>query len=142
MAMTLAQVLGWTVAGVCAAALMNFLLKQISREYLKTITEKNADFTASYRAFMRFMVRNHRYFGIAAGLLFLVHAGVVVASGVTSLTGIAAGLLLLALTGLGLYGFYVRKNPRGVWIHMHRGTAFILALSVIIHVFFKAYVLL
>ncbi|HNQ85060.1 MAG TPA: hypothetical protein PLT33_05770 [Deltaproteobacteria bacterium] len=140
--MTLAQVLGWTVAGVCAAALMNFLLKQISREYLKTITEKNADFTASYRAFMRFMVRNHRYFGIAAGLLFLVHAGVVVASGVTSLTGIAAGLLLLALTGLGLYGFYVRKNPRGVWIHMHRGTAFILALSVIIHVFFKAYVLL
>jgi len=139
--MTLAQVLGWTVAGVCAAALMNFLLKQISREYLKTITEKNADFTASYRAFMRFMVRNHRYFGIAAGLLFLVHAGVVVASGVTSLTGIAAGLLL-ALTGLGLYGFYVRKNPRGVWIHMHRGTAFILALSVIIHVFFKAYVLL
>jgi len=140
--MTLAQVLGWTVAGVCAAALMNFLLKQISREYLKTITEKNADFTASYRAFMRFMVRNNRYFGIAAGLLFLVHAGVVVASGVTSLTGIAAGLLLLALTGLGLYGFYVRKNPRGVWIHMHRGTAFILALSVIIHVFFKAYVLL
>lgn len=140
--MTLAQVLGWTVAGVCAAALMNFLLKQISREYLKTITEKNADFTVSYRAFMRFMVRNHRYFGIAAGLLFLVHAGVVVASGVTSLTGIAAGLLLLALTGLGLYGFYVRKNPRGVWIHMHRGTAFILALSVIIHVFFKAYVLL
>jgi len=140
--MTLAQVLGWTVAGVCAAALMNFLLKQISREYLKTITEKNADFTASYRAFMRFMVRNHRYFGIAAGLLFLVHAGVVVASGVTSLTGIAAGLLLLALTGLGLYGFYVRKNTRGVWIHMHRGTAFILALSVIIHVFFKAYVLL
>ncbi len=140
--MTLAQVLGWTVAGVCAAALMNFLLKQISREYLKTITEKNADFTASYRAFMRFMVRNHRYFGIAAGLLFLVHAGVVVASGVTSLTGIAAGLLLLALTGLGLYGFYVRKNPRGVWIHMHRGTAFLLALSVIIHVFFKAYVLL
>ncbi|HON95573.1 MAG TPA: hypothetical protein PLP82_08715 [Deltaproteobacteria bacterium] len=140
--MTLAQVLGWTVAGVCAAALMNFLLKQISREYLKTITEKNADFTASYRAFMRFMVRNHRYFGIAAGLLFLVHAGVVVASGVTSLTGIAAGLLLMALTGLGLYGFYVRKNPRGVWIHMHRGTAFILALSVIIHVFFKAYVLL
>ncbi len=140
--MTLAQVLGWTVAGVCAAALMNFLLKQISRENLKTITEKNADFTASYRAFMRFMVRNHRYFGIAAGLLFLVHAGVVVASGVTSLTGIAAGLLLLALTGLGLYGFYVRKNPRGVWIHMHRGTAFILALSVIIHVFFKAYVLL
>lgn len=116
--MTLAQVLGWTVAGVCAAALMNFLLKQISREYLKTITEKNADFTASYRAFMRFMVRNHRYFGIAAGLL------------------------LLALTGLGLDGFYVRKNPRGVWIHMHRGTAFILALSVIIHVFFKAYVLL
>lgn len=109
--MTLAQVLGWTVAGVCAAALMNFLLKQISREYLKTITEKNADFTASYRAFMRFMVRNHRYFGIAAGLLFLVHAGVVVASGVTSLTGIAAGLLLLALTGLGLYGFYVRKIP-------------------------------
>ncbi|HPE46627.1 MAG TPA: hypothetical protein PK380_12225, partial [Deltaproteobacteria bacterium] len=106
------------------------------------ITEKNADFTASYRAFMRFMVRNHRYFGIAAGLLFLVHAGVVVASGVTSLTGIAAGLLLMALTGLGLYGFYVRKNPRGVWIHMHRGTAFILALSVIIHVFFKAYVLL
>lgn len=140
--MTLAQVLGWTVAGVCAAALMNFLLKQISREYLKTITEKNADFTVSYRAFMRFMVRNHRYFGIAAGLLFLVHAGVVVASGVTSLTGIAAGLLLLALTGLGLYGFYVRKNPRGVWIHMHRGTAFLLALSVIIHVFFKAYVLL
>ena len=138
--MALVELMGLFVAGVSAAALMNFLLKQVSRDYIKKISQRNPEFTKAYRSFMQFIVRNHRYFGMAAGLLFLVHAGVVVASGVTSLTGIAAGLLLMALTGLGLYGFYIRKNPRGVWIHMHRGTATILALSGIIHVFFKAYV--
>lgn len=140
--MTPAQFFGWAIGGASAAALMNFLLKQVSREYVKTISKRNPDFARSYRTFMQFMVRNHRYFGLAAVILFLVHAGAVLLSGISSLTGIAAGILLLSATGIGLYGFHVKKNPRGRWIHLHRGAALLFALAVIVHKFFKAVILL
>lgn len=140
--MTLAQVLGWSVAAVSAAAVLNFLLKQISREYLKTRSAGNPEFARAYRSFMQVMVRNHRYFGMAAAVLLPVHAGAVLLSGVTSLTGAAAGVLLLSTAGTGLHGLYVVKNPRGGWIHLHRSAAFLLTLAVILHVFVKAYVFL
>jgi hypothetical protein len=136
--MSLTETLGWCAALAAAAALMNFLLKQVSREYVKNISAANPAFASSYRTFMQFMIRNHRFFGMAAGALFAVHVGVVLSSGVSSLTGIVAGILLLTVSGLGAYGFYIRKNPRGKWIHAHRGVAFLLTMAAIAHIFFKA----
>lgn len=138
--MTLVQFLGWCVAAFSAAALMNFLLKQVSREYVKKLSVKNPDFAASYRSLMRTMIRNHRRFGMAAGILLPVHAGAVLSSGVSSLTGIAAGILLLSVVGTGIYGFYIVRDPRRRWVHAHRGGAFFLCLAAVLHVIFKAYV--
>ncbi len=136
--MALVELMGLFVAGVSAAALMNFLLKQVSRDYIKKISQRNPEFTKAYRSFMQFIVRNHRYFGMAAGILLVAHAGSAILSGVYSPTGTAAGVLLLATVGIGSYGFFIRKSPRGPWIHVHRGAAFLFAASAIVHIIYGA----
>lgn len=138
--MTLVQLLGWCVAALSAAALMNFLLKQVSREYVKKLSTKNPGFVASYRSFMRSMIRNHRRFAMAAGIILPVHAGTALSSGVSSLTGIAAGILLLSVVGTGIYGYHFVRDPRGGWVHAHRGGAFFLCLAAVLHVLYKSYV--
>lgn len=138
--MTPAQLLGWCMVAAILAALMNFLLKQVSREYVKKISADNPEFASGFRAFMQFMVRKHRYFGLAAAALFVSHITAVLLTGVTSLTGLAAGSILLFVVGLGLYGFHVNRSPRGRWVNAHRGGAFLLAIAVIAHVLVKAYV--
>ncbi len=135
-------VLGWCVAAAAAAALMNFVLKQVGRDYVKRISERNPGFARAYRTFMQFMVRRHRFFGIAAGFILVLHVAVVLLSGFTSITGMAAGVLLIATAGLGLYGFHVVKIPRGRWIHAHRTGAFLLLVAAVLHVSYKAHVFL
>lgn len=136
--MSLVRLLGLCAAGVSAAAVMNFLLKQVSRDYIKKISRKNPEFTKAYRSFMQFMVRNHRYFGMVAGILLLAHACAAILSGVYSLTGTAAGVLLLTTAGIGSYGFFVRKSPRGPWIHVHRGAAFLFTAAAVVHIIYRA----
>jgi hypothetical protein len=121
---------------------MNFVLKQVGRDYVKRLSVKNPGFAGAYRTFMQFMVRRHRSFGIAAAVILALHVAVVVLTGYTSLTGAAAGALLLATAGLGLYGFHVVKIPRGRWLHGHRTGAFLLFVAAVAHIFYKAYVFL
>ncbi len=135
-------VLGWCVLAAAAAALINFVLKQVGRDYVKRISERNPGFAQAYRTFMQFMVRRHRSFGIAAGIILVLHVAVVLLSGFTSLTGMAAGTLLIATAGLGLYGFHVVKTPRGRWIQAHRTFAFLLLVSAVLHISYRAHVFL
>jgi hypothetical protein len=121
---------------------MNFVLKQVGRDYVKRLAVRNPGFAGAYRTFMQFMVRRHRSFGIAASIILTLHVAVVLLSGFTSLTGMAAGALLIVTAGLGLYGFHVVKIPRGRWIHAHRTGAFLLLVAAVVHFFSKAYVFL
>ena len=38
------------------------------------------------------------------------------------------------LFGLGLYGFFIRKNRKGVWLILHRLAAFSLIVLIAIHI--------
>jgi len=121
---------------------MNIVLKQVGRDCVKRLSVKNPGFAGAYRRFMQFMVRRHRFFGMAASFILVLHLAVVLLSGITSLTGMATGALLLVTAGLGLYGFHVVKIPRGRWIHAHRTGAFLLLVAAAVHIFYKAYVFL
>lgn len=123
----------WVVASVFLA-LLNFILKQISREYGKMLTERDPVFAGQYKAFMRFMVKNHRFFGMAAFILLMVHFSSAYLSGSRSLTGVITGAMLVILVSLGGYGFYVNRDYRAVWLQAHRGAAFLLAVSAIVHI--------
>ena len=138
--MILARTMGIIVVVMIVLALSNFFLKQISRDYVKKLPPKYKEFADAYRSFMQRMIRSHRFFGLAALLLFPVHAGINVFYGAISLTGIITGSLLSVVVVLGMYGYYINKNFRAWWLSVHRACAFVLVLSVLVHIFYKVYI--
>lgn len=139
--MILIPVAGWVTISFVLLALLNFLLKQVSREYVKKLPGEYKEFADAYRRFMQRIIRTHRYFGAAALAFYMLHAGMVVFLYKTvSVTGMVAGLILIATVFLGAYGFFVRKNLRSWWITAHRGGAFALLVSALIHLFYKGYI--
>ncbi|HNY65011.1 MAG TPA: hypothetical protein PKM41_06200 [Deltaproteobacteria bacterium] len=134
------EVLGWIMAAGILGALSNHLLKLVSRTFLKGISREREGFMKVYRGLMKFMVRRHRYFGLAALAILPVHAGLVILGSALSLTGAAAALALIATASLGAYGFYVRKDLRAGWLPVHRALAFVLLLAAVVHVYFKGFV--
>ncbi len=133
------QLLGWIMAAGVLAAVSTFFLKQIGREYVKKLPSKYAGFADSYRNFMKFMVRNHRYFGFASLSILPVHAFLVISQSVLSLTGLVAGFALLAAAIAGIYGVYFKKVIRSGWLPVHRAFGLVLFLAALVHIVFKGY---
>ncbi|MCE5276186.1 MAG: hypothetical protein ABFD70_09295 [Syntrophaceae bacterium] len=132
--MTWTKFFGWCVAASVMLALLNFSLKQINREYGRMLSAWDPGFAGRYKTFMRFMVKNHRFFGMSAIGVFAVHFGSVWLSGTLSVTGAITGMTLLAAASLGGYGFYINRNYRAVWLTAHRGSAFLLAVCMVVHI--------
>jgi len=132
---------GWITIFFLFLALLNFVLKQVSRDYVKNLPREYKDFADAYRRFMQHIIRRHRYFGIAAVVFFLFHAGLILFFSVgISFTGLVTGFILLAVVSLGAYGYFVNKDFRSWWVPMHRGCAFALMVSAMVHVFYKLYI--
>lgn len=126
------------IAALCAlGALSNLLLKEISRTFIKNLPRKYAEFASAYRSFMRFMVRRHRYFGLASFFFVLVHAFTAIAGSALSVTGLIGAAALTGTVCLGIYGFYIEKSLRSAWLQVHRTFAFILLVAVTVHFFFR-----
>ena len=138
--MLFARIIGYTIALMIVLALSNFILKQISRDYVKKLSPEHKDFADAYRRFMQRMIRSHRFFGLAALLLFFIHAGINIFYGALSLTGISTAFLLSVVVMLGIYGYYINKNFRAWWLSVHRSFAFVLMLSALVHIFYKFYI--
>lgn len=133
------ELLGWIIAAGVLGAASTFFLKQIGRDYVKNLPKKYAEFADSYRNFMKFMIRRHRYFGLASLSILPVHAVFVISQSVLSLTGLIAACALPATAAFGIYGFYFKKNMRSGWLPLHRAFGFLLFLAAIVHIFFKGY---
>jgi hypothetical protein len=131
---------GWCAAYLVLAALLNFFLKTVHRKYIPGLKDRSPKLVMRYRAFMQFMVRHHRYFGLSALLVFMIHLVVSYLSSILSLTGALTGIMLFAVVSLGAYGLYVNRNLRGRWVVLHRGAAFVLGIVLISHIVFKAYI--
>lgn len=140
--MSLTELAGWLTLVAVFGAFASFLLKQISREYVKKLGKEHADFVDGYRRFMRAMIRQHRFYGMAALALVVVHASLVVSRSVVSATGLVSALVLFAAAGLGAWGFYGHRSLRGGWLSVHRALAFTLLIAILGHLFYKAVVLL
>jgi hypothetical protein len=128
---------GWITMLLIFAALLNLILKQISRDYVKRLPQEYKDFADAYRSFMRRVIRGHRVFGLAAMLIFLVHSFFVIFFDHVSLTGIASAILLVLVVALGAYGYFISKDFRAGWLSAHKASAFFLCFAVITHVFYK-----
>ena len=135
-------IVGWIIVTCVILALLNYLLKQISREYVKKLPSQYKDFADAYRRFMQRMIRAHRYFGFASIVFLCIHVVLIAFISTVSLTGIITAAWLIAVVMLGIYGFYIKKDLRSWWLKVHRLCAFFLLLSVLVHIFYKHYLYL
>lgn len=128
------ELLGWVTAGSVGVTFTNFLVKLIYKWWVNKLP-KNMDWLVKpYRALMRFFIKIHKAAGVVAVLAVITHFSIAYRSEGLSSTGITAGSLLLVLFGLGIYGFFIRKSPRGLWLILHRLAAFALIITIMVHI--------
>lgn len=128
------EFLGWVTAVSFGFALLNYLLKFINKKYISKLGKEKQKAVIYYKKIMRIVIRYHKLAGITAMTSVTLHFIVALINNRILISGIVSALLMLILFILGVYGAYINKNLRGGWVKIHRATAFILILTVLIHI--------
>lgn len=126
--------LGWVTVVSFALALCNFVLKYISRNYMKKIANFNENVAKAYKQVMRYVVRYHKLAGTVAILALMAHAIIMFTTRGLSITGLAAASLMALVVIIGIYGAYVKKKLKAPWFYIHRTLSFLLIAAILIHV--------
>jgi hypothetical protein len=127
------ELLGW-VTGVCfAAAVLTYLVKRINKRWILALPKESAARQA-YQTGMKLVVKNHRWFGIAAAAAAAAHLLVQILWNEPSVTGLTAAGLLAATAVLGMI---MLRGRRGKLLNLHRIVAAAAVAVVIVHVIAK-----
>jgi heme A synthase len=113
--------------------ILNYVVKAINRTFgarMKTHVKAYKAFTAC----MRFIMKNHRLFGMASFVFLIIHVFIQYSDyGYINQTGAVAASVLLVQVGLGIYGSKAKKKPKN-WLYIHRAVAVLLPIAIAIHV--------
>lgn len=115
-------------------AILNFFVKYINKVYINKLGNDKKEFKQTYRGFMKPIVKYHKFAGILAIIFLAVHFYATFSSGRIKFNGIIAGIIMLLVVILGIYGFKISKNKRGSWLKIHRVLAFVLLFAIVLHV--------
>jgi hypothetical protein len=122
---------GLLIIVLYALTVLNYVVKWINKRYgaaMKT-HEKGYSF---YKKLMRFIIRNHRLFGLLTIVFLLSHFYIQFNQFGLNITGaVAAGVLVLQVL-LGIYGSVTKQKGKG-WLLAHRTIALILFLAIAAH---------
>jgi hypothetical protein len=129
----LGGVLGWITGVSFIAALLNYFVKRINKRWITSLP-KESSFRSLYQKFMKFVVKNHKLFGIAAGVVVLIHLPVQITGMFASVTGIMAAALLLTAVIMGIVMFYGHK---GKLLKVHRLVALSGGVMFLLHLIIK-----
>jgi hypothetical protein len=126
------RVLGIVTAVLYGTAILNFFVKWINKKWVMNLPKESA-FRSGYQPVMKFLVKNHRFFGLGAAVVMVSHVIVQILFMWVSVTGIVtAGLAVVAII-LGAVMFKAKKRtPAMLWAH--RSTVIALTLSFLVHV--------
>lgn len=133
MSTDLGQILGIAIITLYVLTIMNYFVKLVNRKF-KTQMKKNETISAGFSAFMKFIVKNHRLFGMLTIVALLSHAFNQFYFYGISVTGAAAASVLVLQVGLGIYGSRAKKRGKN-WLYLHRSIAALLFIAIGVHVF-------
>ncbi len=126
------NLLGILTALLFGIAILNFCVKFVNRKWVMKLP-KESKFKQSYTAVMKFLVKNHRFFGLGAAVLMVLHIVLQLVFKWVSVTGILTAALAVVTVALGVVLFKAKKRtPAMLWAH--RGAVIALILSFIAHV--------
>ena len=131
----LGEALGIITATLYGVAVLNFFIKWGNRNWIMKLPKENS-FRSAYQSVMKFLVKNHRFFGFGAAAVMVSHVIIQIIFQWVSVTGlIAAGLALLTVA-LGIVMFKSKKRtPAMLWAH--RGSVIALTIVVLVHLISK-----
>jgi len=128
----LGDALGVLTAVLFCFAIANFPVKWINRRWVAKLPKGNA-FRGGYQTAVKFLVKNHRFFGFGAVLLMVSHVVLQVLFKWVSVTGIVTAALGILTLSLGFVLFKSKKHtPAMLWAH--RGAVIALILAFFVHV--------
>jgi cytochrome b561 len=129
-----AEMLGSVVVGGFIFVMLNFFLKFINKSFVSKLPKDKKKYKDTYLLIMKFVVKYHKLAGILISVAIIIHLVLMSVFIRISITGIIAFFLMFSVFILGLYGAFINKNYKGIWLKIHRVLAFLLILAIIIHV--------
>lgn len=115
-----------------AMAVLNFVVKFVNKKF-RPILSKNENFYKFYLKFMKFIIKEHKLFGILTVVSLLIHFSIQFSQYGINIAGVvAAGIMLLQV----ILGITMKKTSKGKKpvLITHRIIAAALLISIIIHV--------
>ena len=126
------KVLGILTASLFGVAILNFVVKFVNRRWVVKLPRESG-FRRGYTSVMKFLVKNHRFFGFGAAALMAAHIVVQILFRWVSVTGIVTAGLAIVTVALGIFMFKAKKRtPAMLWAH--RGAAVALIAALVAHV--------
>ena len=129
----LGEFLGWLIIISYGLTVLNFIVKAVNKKYSKQIA-KNIKFKKHFTAVMRFIIKNHKFFGFATVGFILIHFAVQFTNRGLNITGLIAAIIMILQIFLGMYGAYINKKRAGAWFYTHRTIAAVLLAAIFIHI--------
>lgn len=133
----LIKLLGWVTAISFSLAILNFFVKLVNKKYISKLGKEKKQIVDLYRKIMRIIVKNHKILGTIAVASVLAHFFIAFSSNRISITGIIAALIMASIFILGVYGAFINKNYKAMWLKVHRILAFTLLIAIATHVLIK-----
>lgn len=130
----LAGIIGWIVVWGFVFVMLNFVLKLINKKFISKLPPDKKKFVDNYRTVMKYVVKYHKLAGIMTSLIIIIHLVLMSIFVKVSITGLIAMALMFGIFFLGIYGAYINKNLKALWLKIHRGLAFLLVIAIIVHV--------
>lgn len=132
----LGEFFGTLTAFSFTLALLNYVSKWINKNWVNKLS-KDSKIRKYYLSLMKFIIKNHRLFGLAALCSVLIHLYIQITFKWVSTTGlIAAGMMIITVV-LGISLFYLSKNKRGLLFKIHRLAVVLLMIAVAAHLLIK-----
>ena len=115
-------------------SISNYFIKFINKKYINKLGKEKKRIIDLYRKIMKIIIKNHKLAGTIAIIAVLIHMLAAFSSNLINITGIIAALFMVIIFFLGIYGAFINKNHKGMWLKVHRIMAFALLLAIVIHV--------
>ncbi len=131
----LGELLGILTAVAFGLAIMNFVIKFFNRKWIMKLPKENI-WKQRYTWLMKFLIKNHRFFGFGAAALMVAHVVIQILFAWVSVTGIITASLAVVTVILGVIMFKAKKRtPAMLWAH--RGAVIALIAAFLVHVITK-----
>ena len=132
MTINFGELFGWLLFITLTGTLMNYCIKFVNKQFGRNATP-DSFYKKSMKVLTVVFVRNHKYFGLAAVVLLLMHLTIQFLNYGPNLTGGLAASLLLVQAILGWNANSKKKPRKGAWFIAHRIIAVLIVAAVILH---------